>query len=81
MPDKTKDIQEAIRLVIKPGEQVTLAELDTRLYASFPALEGEDRRWVGVAVSTMIRNGDLLTENLVSTAYSDSYLVRRPADA
>jgi len=79
MPDKTKDIQDAITLVIKPGEEITLAELDTRLYAAFPALEGEDRRWVGVAVSTMIRNGALLTDN-PGGAYTESYQVRRPAD-
>jgi hypothetical protein len=80
MPDKTKDIQEAIRLVIKPGEEITLAELDTRLYAAFPALAGEDRRWIGVAISTMIRNGDLLTDN-PEVAYTGDFLVRRPADA
>jgi hypothetical protein len=80
MPDKTKDIQFAIQMVIKPGEQITLAELDTRLYASYPDLHDIDRRWVGVAISTMIRNGDLLTDN-PDAAYAESYQVRRSADA
>jgi hypothetical protein len=78
MPDKTKDIQDAISLVINPGEEVTLAELDKRLYAAFPVLESEDRRWVGVAVSTMIRNGDLLADD-PDAAYTEHYKVRRPA--
>lgn len=79
MPSKTQDIEFAIETEIKPGEEITLAELDTRLYAAYPDLAEIDRRWVGAAVSTMIRDGRLVAAD-PDRSYSDDYLVRRPAD-
>lgn len=80
MPDKTQDIQTAITMVVAPGDQLTLAELDTRLYERYPILTDEDPRWIGVALSTMLCDGRLVAAD-PDRAYADNYVVRRPADA
>jgi hypothetical protein len=79
MPDKTQDIQAAIEEVVAPGDEITLAELDTRLYEAYPVLKDEDRRWIGVALSKMLRDGRLVAAE-PDRAYADDYVVRRPAD-
>lgn len=76
MPSKTQDIEFAIETEVKPGETITLAELDTRLYAAYPALAEIDRRWVGAAVSTMISDGRLVPDD-AEASYSDDYRVTR----
>jgi hypothetical protein len=78
MPSKTEDIETAITMVIKPGEEITLAELDRRLYDGYPALADIDRRWIGAAISHLLFTGKLLAEDLHAT-YTESFQVRRPA--
>lgn len=78
MPSKTEDIETAITMVVDPGEEITLAELDTRLYRWYPQLAQVDRRFIGGAVSRMIGDGRLLTEDPDAT-YTESFAVRRPA--
>jgi hypothetical protein len=58
MPNKTADIEFAIRTVL-PDEPVTLAELDERLYHAFPVLLDEDRRWIGVAMMHLEQDGKI----------------------
>jgi len=76
MPSKTDDIEFAIEMVVKPGEEITLSELDRRLYAGYPSLVDIDRRWIGVAVSHMIQDGRLATDD-PDAAFSDTTTVRR----
>lgn len=58
MPDKTQDIQFAITTEIRDDE-VTLEELNRRLFAAHPSLQ-DDPRWIGVAVSKMLGDGRLV---------------------
>lgn len=78
MPDKTQDIQSAITMVLEPGQQVTLAELNDLLYRAYPALRAEDPRWVATAVSRMLSAG-ALTSPTPDAAFTESFAVRRPA--
>jgi hypothetical protein len=75
--NKTADIEFAIAMVVKPGDEVTLVELDDRLYQSYPALKEVDPRWVGAAVSKMVSDGRLVTDTPDAT-YTADYKVRRP---
>jgi hypothetical protein len=76
MPGKTDDIEFAIEMAVKPGEEITLPELDRRLYASYPALADIDRRWIWAALCRMIQDGRLVTAN-PDAAFSDTTTVRR----
>ncbi len=78
MPDRTRDIQDAITTVVAPGEELTLAELNERLFRSYPTLQ-EDPRWIGVALSTMLSDGRLLGN--MARGFTAGYAIRRPADA
>jgi hypothetical protein len=75
--NKTADIETAIQMVVNPGDEVTLAELDTRLHRAYPELKDEDPRWVGAAVSKMVSDGRLVTDTPDAT-YTADYVVRRP---
>lgn len=77
MPDQTTDIQFAISEVIEPGEEITLAQLDDRLYSAHPSL-ADDPRWVGVAVTRMLRDGRLIAPE-PDRAYAEDFRIRRPA--
>lgn len=79
MPGKTEDIEFAIEMVVKPGEEITLPELDRRLYAGYPSLTDVDRRWIGVAVSRMIQDGRLVTDD-PDAVFSDNFRIQRASD-
>jgi membrane-bound lytic murein transglycosylase MltF len=51
--NKTADIEWEIALVLDAGP-LTLAEMEQRLPAE---IRSEDRRWIGIAVYNMLRDG------------------------
>lgn len=59
MPSKTDDIEFAITTTLSAGGQVTLADLNERLYGGYPQLRDEDPRWIGAAVSNLLKDGRL----------------------
>lgn len=80
MPDQTRDIQDAIALSIEPGETITLAELDDRLYSAYPQLQGDPRwRWVGAALTRMLGDGRLVALR-PQAQYADDFQIRRPEE-
>jgi hypothetical protein len=58
MPSKTDDIEFAIRYAL-PAEPVTVAEAEELLYNGYPVLRDEDRRWIGVAMHNLERDGKI----------------------
>lgn len=56
--NKTADIEFAIAVVLR-DDPITLDDLEERLYGRFPALQGEDRRWIGVALMHLKQAGKI----------------------
>jgi hypothetical protein len=56
--NKTDDIETAIRFTL-PNEPVTVAEAEELLYRGYPVLRGEDRRWIGIAMHNLERDGKI----------------------
>lgn len=59
MASKTEDLQFAIVMTVG-DDRLTLVEMERRLFADYPSLRFEDRRWIGVAVYALQRSGKLV---------------------
>lgn len=58
MPSKTADIEDAIAFTLQQAARpLTLQDLETELYRGYPVLDGEDRRWIGVALMRLRLDG------------------------
>lgn len=56
--NKTDDIETAISLSM-PDEPVSLSYAEELLYAKFPVLRNEDRRWVYAAFMNLEKDGKI----------------------
>jgi hypothetical protein len=58
MSSKTDDLEFAISIILR-NKPLTLAGMEERLYDAYPMLRGEDRRWIGVAMMHLERDGKI----------------------